>query len=73
MILHGKWFIYCCKRNNTKIVPRGYHNYMKGVIKIQTYLMERKGNISIITVFENCTQKSRFLQRRIALDLWCKN
>ena len=56
-ILHGKWFIYCCKRNYTKVVPRSFKTYMKRVFHIQICLMLRKGITS--TQWQAITQSLR--------------
>ena len=46
LIIHGKWFIYCCKRNETCVTSRSFHAYMKQIFHIQICLMERKGCVS---------------------------
>jgi hypothetical protein len=43
MIIHGKWYIHCCKKKSKNVVPRGYLYYMKHVFHIKIEIMSRKG------------------------------
>ena len=42
LIIHGKWFIYCCKRNEMHVTPRSFCAYIKRIFHMRTDLLDRK-------------------------------
>ena len=46
LILHGKWYIYWCKKNSNKVSITGFRKYLKKVFSVKYELLHRIGKIS---------------------------